>query len=407
MSVTAAGPMPALTPEGAIVERHWQQLASRRRFYTIGGLALLLLALSGSLWFANETNAGKFFDRLPYVFDFFIDLRPRDWFDPVRALFDLPSPYEDGSLKFDYPDGRVYVAGSLYIPEYFYKMLETLNIALFSTLIGFSFGFLLCFFAAANMTTSRWLRFTTKRFLEIVRAFPEIVIAGFFLAIFSLGPIPAILAVSIHTVGALGKMFYEVVENADMKPDEGLRAVGANWVERVWFGIVPQVLPNFMSYFLLQVRDQRAGVDHHRRGRRRRHRRGAAPVDQPRPRGQDHRHRLPAVFDHRRRRPVLGMAAAAPGRQAGLRIPRSLRRWTPQQSTPSPRAIPRPSGSRSGNAIRRRSASSPAFSTASIASGSSPSAPCWKRPTGISPASIWPTGCRTRSVPTSSSRTAT
>ena len=252
MSVTAAGPMPALTPEGAIVERHWQQLASRRRFYTIGGLALLLLALSGSLWFANETNAGKFFDRLPYVFDFFIDLRPRDWFDPVRALFDLPSPYEDGSLKYDYPDGRVYVAGSLYIPEYFYKMLETLNIALFSTLIGFSFGFLLCFFAAANITTSRWLRFTTKRFLEIVRAFPEIVIAGFFLAIFSLGPIPAILAVSIHTVGALGKMFYEVVENADMKPDEGLRAVGANWVERVWFGIVPQVLPNFMSYFLLR-----------------------------------------------------------------------------------------------------------------------------------------------------------
>ena len=77
-------------------------------------------------------------------------------------------------------------------------------------------------------------------------------IAGFFLAIFSLGPIPAILAVSIHTVGALGKMFFEVVENADMKPDEGLRAVGANWVERVWFGIVPQVLPNFMSYFLLR-----------------------------------------------------------------------------------------------------------------------------------------------------------
>ena len=252
MSVTAAGPMPALTPEGAIVERHWQQLASRRRFYTIGGLALLLLGLSGSLWFANETNAGKFFDRLPYVFDFFIDLRPRDLFDPVRALFDLPSPYEDGSLKYDYPEGRVYVAGSLYIPEYLYKMLETLNIALISTLIGFSFGFLLCFFAAANITTSRWLRFTTKRFLEIVRAFPEIVIAGFFLAIFSLGPIPAILAVSIHTVGALGKMFYEVVENVDMKPDEGLRAVGANWVERVWFGIVPQVLPNFMSYFLLR-----------------------------------------------------------------------------------------------------------------------------------------------------------
>lgn len=252
MSVASADHVTRLSPAGSLVERHWQELAVRRRLYTVGGLVLLFAALAGSLWFANETNAGKFFDRLPYLFDFFIDMKPRDWLEPARALFDLPSPYEDGSLKFDYPDGRVYVLGSLYIPEYFYKMLETLNIALFSTLVGFTFGFLLCFFAARNITASRWLRFATRRVLEILRAFPEIVIAGFFLAIFSLGPIPAILAVSIHTVGALGKLFFEVVENADMKPDEGLRAVGGNWVERVWFGIVPQVLPNFMSYFLLR-----------------------------------------------------------------------------------------------------------------------------------------------------------
>jgi phosphonate transport system permease protein len=144
------------------------------------------------------------------------------------------------------------VAGGFYIPEYFYRMLETLNIALFSTLVGLTFGFLFCFLAARNITASRWLRFLVRRFLEILRAFPEIVIAGFFLAIFSLGPIPAIIAVAVHTVGSLGKMFFEVVENADMKPEEGLRAVGGNWVERTWFGIVPQVLPNFMSYFLLR-----------------------------------------------------------------------------------------------------------------------------------------------------------
>ncbi|TIM60784.1 MAG: ABC transporter permease, partial [Mesorhizobium sp.] len=149
-------------------------------------------------------NAGKFFDRLPYVADFFAELKPRDWLDPARALFDLPSPYDDGSLKFDYPEGRVYLTQGIYIPEYFHRMAETLNIALFSTLVGATFGFLLCFFAAGNITASRWLRFATRRFLEIVRAFPEIVIAGFFLAIFSLGPIPAIIAVSIHTVGALG-----------------------------------------------------------------------------------------------------------------------------------------------------------------------------------------------------------
>jgi phosphonate transport system permease protein len=57
----------------------------------------------------------------------------------------------------------------------------------------------------------------------------------------------------VHTVGALGKMFFEVVENADMKPDDGLRSVGASWFERVRFGIVPQVMPNFVSYFLLRT----------------------------------------------------------------------------------------------------------------------------------------------------------
>ncbi|PHP68771.1 phosphonate ABC transporter, permease protein PhnE [Zhengella mangrovi] len=242
-----------LSEAGRVIETHWREMTSRRRLYTWGGLAVVLLALSGSLWFANETNAGKFFDRLPYFFDFFIDLAPRDALEPFRALFDLPSPYDDGSFKYNYPEGRVVLTSWLYVPEYFYKMLETLNIALLSTLIGFTFGFLLCFLAAKNLNSNRWLRGTVRRIMEFLRAFPEIVIAGFFVAILSIGPIPAIIAVSIHTVGALGKMFFEVVENADMKAEEGLRAVGASWVERVGYAIVPQVMPNFMSYFLLRL----------------------------------------------------------------------------------------------------------------------------------------------------------
>ncbi len=235
------------------VDRHFRDLRSQRRLYTAIGVGGVLIALFFSLWFANETNAGKFFDRLPYFFDFFGDLIPRDGWEIWRAMFDLPSPYFDGSFKYDYPEGRAYFTESLYVPEYIFKMIETLNIAILSTAIGFTFGFALCFLAASNITTSRWLRFFVRRFMEFLRAFPEIVIAGFFLAIFSLGPIPAIIAVAIHTIGALGKMFFEVVENADMKADEGLQAVGANWFERVWFGIVPQVLPNFLSYTLLRL----------------------------------------------------------------------------------------------------------------------------------------------------------
>lgn len=235
------------------VDRHFRDLRNQRRLYTSIGVGGVLVALFLSLWFANETNSGKFFDRLPYFFDFFGDLVPRDGWEIWRAMFDLPSPYFDGSFKYDYPEGRAYFTENLYIPEYIFKMIETLNIAILATAIGFTFGFTLCFLAASNITTMRWLRFFVRRFMEFLRAFPEIVIAGFFLAIFSLGPIPAIIAVAIHTIGALGKMFFEVVENADMKADEGLRAVGANWFERVWFGIVPQVMPNFLSYTLLRL----------------------------------------------------------------------------------------------------------------------------------------------------------
>ncbi|MCY6382035.1 phosphonate ABC transporter, permease protein PhnE [Hoeflea prorocentri] len=250
--MSTAVPPVQLSAEGRIVERHWQEMLFKRRLYTWAGVIGLAVALGASLWFANETNAGKFFDRLPHFFDFIGDLMPRDGWEVWRAMFDLPSPYADGSLKYDYPDGRYYLTESFYIPEYVYKMVVTINIALMATLIGFAFGFILCFLAASNLVTRRWLRFFVRRFMELLRAFPEIVIAGFFLAILSLGPIPAIIAVAIHTIGALGKMFFEVVENADMRPEEGLRASGGNWVERVWFGIVPQVMPNFLSYSLLR-----------------------------------------------------------------------------------------------------------------------------------------------------------
>lgn len=239
------------TPES--LERHWREQTAWRRLLTVGGILAIAVALVASLRFANATNAGKFFDRLPYFFDFFIDLAPRDWFEPVRALFDLASPYDDGSLKYDYPDGRVDLVAGLYVPEYFYKMLETLNVAVLATLIGFTLGALGSFVAARNTAPGAAIRVVVRRTFEILRAFPEIVIAGFFVAVLSLGPIPAIIAIAIHTIGALGKMFFEVVENVDLKAEEGLRATGANWVERMRFAVLPAVLPNFMSYFLLRL----------------------------------------------------------------------------------------------------------------------------------------------------------
>jgi phosphonate transport system permease protein len=66
------------------------------------------------------------------------------------------------------------------------------------------------------------------------------------------GPVPAVIAIAIHTTGALGKLFSEVAENADLKPVDGLASVGATWGQRMWLGVLPQVAPNWLSYALLR-----------------------------------------------------------------------------------------------------------------------------------------------------------
>ncbi|WP_412178829.1 phosphonate ABC transporter, permease protein PhnE [Rhizobium sp. TRM96647] len=233
--------------------QHYQQQLRTRRIYSLIAIAVFLVALWASLDFANAANSGKFFERLPYVFDFIRNFVPDSPMEIVRAMFDLPSPYDDGSLKYDYTSERVYVTENLYIPHFIYQLIITVNIALIATILGSAIAFVLCFFASTNLVGAGATRWVVRRIMEVMRAFPEIVIAGLLTAILSIGPIAAIVAITVHTIGALGKLFFEVVENADMRPDEGLRAAGASWVERVRFAIVPQVLPNFVSYALLRA----------------------------------------------------------------------------------------------------------------------------------------------------------
>ena len=233
--------------------RHYQSQLQRRRLYTLLSIVIFAVLIVASLDFANRANSGKFFERLPYLFDFLKTFSPDSPMEVFRAMFDLPSPLADGSLKYDYTSDRIYITESLYIPHFIYQLVVTINIALVSTLVGSSFAFLLCFFASTNLVGAGATRFVVRRIMEVLRAFPEIVIAGLIAAILSIGPIAAIAAITIHTIGALGKLFFEVVENADMKADEGLRAVGASWLERVRFAIVPQVMPNFVSYTLLRA----------------------------------------------------------------------------------------------------------------------------------------------------------
>ncbi len=129
---------------------------------------------------------------------------------------------------------------------------ETLLMAYVATLLGAAGAFLLCFLAAANVAPNRWLRIGVRRFCELCRTVPELVFALIFVIAFGLGPVGGVLALAIHCLGALGKLFSEVVENIDMKPVEGVHATGAPWHVAMRYGAVPQVLPAFVSYALLR-----------------------------------------------------------------------------------------------------------------------------------------------------------
>jgi phosphonate transport system permease protein len=129
---------------------------------------------------------------------------------------------------------------------------ETLLMAYLGTATGFLGGFVACFLCSRNLMARAWVRFAVRRALEFCRTVPDIVFALIFVIAFGLGPLPGVLAIAIHTTGALGKLFSEVVESIDMKPVEGIAASGGTWVEQIRFGVLPQVLSNFASYGLLR-----------------------------------------------------------------------------------------------------------------------------------------------------------
>jgi phosphonate transport system permease protein len=143
-----------------------------------------------------------------------------------------------------------------------FLLLDTILIAYVGTLLGAILGFVLCFTCARNLVRNVWICAVMRRFLEFGRTVPDIVFALIFVSAFGLGPIPGVLAIAMHTTGALGKLFAEVVENIDMKPVEGVASTGGSWVQQIRFGVLPQVQSNFVSYALLrfEINVRSAGV---------------------------------------------------------------------------------------------------------------------------------------------------
>jgi phosphonate transport system permease protein len=136
--------------------------------------------------------------------------------------------------------------------KWLWMLGETILISYVGTLFGAILGFSLNFLAAENTSPAPWLRFVVRRALEFARTVPGIVFALIFVIAFGLGPMAGVLAIAIHSTGALGKQFSEIVENADMKPVEGVRSTGASWISCMRFAVLPQVAAGYASYALLR-----------------------------------------------------------------------------------------------------------------------------------------------------------
>ncbi|MGI3899587.1 MAG: phosphonate ABC transporter, permease protein PhnE [Janthinobacterium lividum] len=212
------------------LRRAYSAVGGRRRLKLLAGLVVLAVAVAVSSRLAEidpatmwEKFGGftSYFDRLAKL-----DSGARVWTDPVEWFWGLQ--------------------------KWSILLGQTLLMGYVGTLWGAAFAFLLCFAASRTTCHNGWIRFAALRFLEFCRTVPVLVFALVFVVAFGLGPLPGVLALAIHTAGALGKLFTEIVENADVRPSEGVRASGGNLVQSIRFGVLPQVLSSFASYSLLR-----------------------------------------------------------------------------------------------------------------------------------------------------------
>ena len=128
------------------------------------------------------------------------------------------------------------------------SLLNTLLMAYLATVLGTAIGGFLSFFAARNLAGHYLTYWVTRRVLEIARTVPDIVWALLFVIAFGIGPLAGILAITVHTIGAQGKLFAEVNENINPLPIDGIRAAGGTWWQEIRFAVLPQVMPNYLSY---------------------------------------------------------------------------------------------------------------------------------------------------------------
>jgi phosphonate transport system permease protein len=130
------------------------------------------------------------------------------------------------------------------------KMLQTLEIAIWGTLLSVLLSIPLAYYAARNYAPNRAAYTAARSMISLLRSAPELIVALFLVLAYGFGPIAGVLALGLHAAGFLGKFYAEDIENADKKPQEALEAIGAGKIKTLWYGVIPQVLPQYIAYTL-------------------------------------------------------------------------------------------------------------------------------------------------------------
>lgn len=140
-----------------------------------------------------------------------------------------------------------------YFTRVWEPLLETWNIAIFGTTFGALLALPVSFLAAGNITTNKYLYRIFRFIFNIIRTVPEVILAVLFVALVGIGDVSGILALTVLTVGIIGKLLSESIESIDPGPIEAIQASGGNKLQVIRYAVLPQVLPQYVSYTLYSL----------------------------------------------------------------------------------------------------------------------------------------------------------
>ncbi|MFQ6287747.1 phosphonate ABC transporter, permease protein PhnE [Yersinia enterocolitica] len=210
--------------------------AKQKRETLIWSLTLVIIYLgAGSI---AEFNLHTVFISIPHFFDYLVETIPVLHWHKLLA-----DGHTEGSLAY----------WGYRLPIQLPLIWETLQLAVASTILSVMVAIILAFLAANNTQIPSWLRLSIRTFVAFLRTMPELAWAVMFVMAFGIGAIPGFLALALHTIGSLTKLFYESLETASDKPVRGLAACGAGKLQRMRFALWPQVKPIFLSYSFMRL----------------------------------------------------------------------------------------------------------------------------------------------------------